>query len=133
MNITLDFGTDDAPRLISIEARTASMAATDDVTAIEERRLSLLTPLVEQEKELQVRMENNDANAMREAFSFKARLSAIQFQSDVETVQAVALRRNLTTEDKAMFDSAAQSDFWRRQDLREIKDFLNSFRERLNA
>jgi hypothetical protein len=128
MNITLNFGTEETPRLVDLEARAASMAASDDVTAVDEKRMKALTPLIADEKTLEERFKNNDPQAIQAQFALKRKVAAIGFAHDVELVQKVALRKDLTTEDKALFDSAPNSAFWRSQDLSEVRRFLSYFR-----
>ncbi len=128
MNITLNFGTEEAPRNLSLGARAASMAASDDVTMVDEKRMKALTPIIAEEKVLQERFDNNDPQAIQAQFELKRRVAAITFAHDVELVQRIALRKDLTTEDKQLFDSDANSQFWRSQDLSEVKRFLSYFR-----
>ena len=128
MNITLNFGTEEAPRHLQLEARTASMNATDDFLVIEQRRTERLTPIIEEQKLLSERMEEKDGTALSEYADSQRRVVNIQFESDVELLQKVVLRKNLTTEDKVIFDQVPQSEFWRNQDLSDIRRFLNYFR-----
>jgi hypothetical protein len=128
MNITLNFGTEETPRNLSLDARAASMAASDDVTAIDEKRMKALTPLIAEEKTLEERFKNNDPQAIQAQFELKRRVAAITFAHDVELVQKIALRKDLTTEDKVLFDSDANMHFWRSQDLSEVRRFLAYFR-----
>ncbi len=104
------------------------MAATDDVTAVDEKRMKLLTPLVKEEEKITEEAKGDDSVAMPKQFDLKRRVAKIQFDHDVELVQKIAVRKDLTTEDKALFDSPAQSEFWRKQDLGEIRRFLTYFR-----
>jgi archaellum biogenesis ATPase FlaH len=128
MNITLNFGTEEAPRHLQLEARTASMNATDDFLVIEQRRTERLTPIIEEQKLLSERMEEKDSTALAQYADSQRRVVNIQFESDVELLQKVVLRKNLTTEDKVIFDQVPQSEFWRNQDLSDIRRFLNYFR-----
>ena len=133
MNITLNFGTEEAPRPLTLEARTASMNATDDVLAVEQRRTERLNPLIDEERALEKRMKEEDSTAIVEYADCKRRLINIQFEIDVELLQKAVVRKNLTTEDKVIFDQVPQSDFWRNQDLSEIRRFLNYFRGLISA
>ena len=133
MNITLNFGTEEAPRHLQLEARTASMNATDDVLAVEQRRTERLNPLIDEERALEKRMKEEDSTAIVEYADCKRRLINIQFEIDVELLQKAVVRKNLTTEDKVIFDQVPQSDFWRNQDLSEIRRFLNYFRGLISA
>lgn len=128
MNITLNFGTEEEPRHLQLEARTASMNATDDFLVIEQRRTERLTPIIEEQKLLSERMEEKDSTALAQYADSQRRVVNIQFESDVELLQKVVLRKNLTTEDKVIFDQVPQSEFWRNQDLSDIRRFLNYFR-----
>lgn len=128
MNITLNFGTEETPRTLQLDARAASMAANDDVTAVDEKRMKALTPLIAEEKTLEERFKNNDPQAIQQQFTLKRKVAAIGFAHDVELVQKIALRKDLKTEDKQLFDSDANSQFWRSQDLAEVRRFLSYFR-----
>lgn len=49
----------------------------------------------------------------------------------IEALKAILQTKNLTTEQKTLFNEPADGEFWSEQSLEEVNATLNSFRERL--
>lgn len=130
---SLNFGTEDEPRLVKIETRTPSMALSDEVFAAREKFVQALRPFLEEEKRLEKAVAKNDADALLKASEFKRGIARLQFEHDVQTIQIIAQRKQLTTEDKARFDAPPSDAFWQNQDISEIRECANSFRAIIGA
>ncbi len=128
MSIELNFGTEDEPRFLALEARAASMQAADDLQATSAKLVEIGTKLEEEIIKLEEKSSPKTAPALEQK---RKEYRETVFSVIVSSVQIIVRRNNLTTEDKAIFDQDSRSAFWRMQEVEAMKQFAQNFRANL--